>query len=59
MSPTPLLATPDLAQVARAMGADGKRITDLAQLRGLADRVRSLRRPLVLDCRVLRENVPI
>jgi thiamine pyrophosphate-dependent acetolactate synthase large subunit-like protein len=53
------LATPDLAEVARAMGAAGERVDDLAQLDGLPERLAGLRGPLVLDCRVMREGVGI
>jgi thiamine pyrophosphate-dependent acetolactate synthase large subunit-like protein len=51
------MATPDLAAVARSMGAQGERIEALEQLDALPVRLAELRGPLVLDCRVLREGV--
>jgi thiamine pyrophosphate-dependent acetolactate synthase large subunit-like protein len=53
------MATPDLAAVARSMGAQGERIDALEQLDGLPERLADLRGPLLLDCRVLREGVGI
>jgi thiamine pyrophosphate-dependent acetolactate synthase large subunit-like protein len=53
------LPTPDLAEVARAMGAQGERIDALEQLDRLPERLAGLRGPLVLDCRVMREGVGI
>jgi acetolactate synthase-1/2/3 large subunit len=53
------LATPDLADVARAMGAEGERITTLDQLDALPARLAELSGPLVLDCRVMRDGVGI
>ena len=50
------LPTPDLAGVARAMGADGIRVDALEGLDGLPER---LDRPLVLDCRIMRGGVGI
>jgi thiamine pyrophosphate-dependent acetolactate synthase large subunit-like protein len=54
-----LLATPDLAEVARAMGARGERIDALGQLGRLPDWLSGLDRPLVLDCRISRGDVAI
>ena len=53
------MRTPDLAEVARAMGAEGERIDALDQLDGLRERLTTLRGPLLLDCRVMREGVGI
>jgi thiamine pyrophosphate-dependent acetolactate synthase large subunit-like protein len=53
------LATPDLAAVARAMGAAGERIDALDQLDALPARLEGLSGPLVLDCRVMRDGVGI
>jgi hypothetical protein len=53
------LRTPDLAAVARAMGAEGLRIESLDQLDALPDRLARLRGPLLLDCRVMRDGVGI
>jgi thiamine pyrophosphate-dependent acetolactate synthase large subunit-like protein len=51
--------TPDLAEVARSMGAEGERIESLEQLDALPERLRGLRGPLLLDCRVMRDGVGI
>ena len=53
------MRTPDLAAVARAMGAEGLRIESLDQLDVLPDRLPRLRGPLLLDCRVMRDGVGI
>ncbi len=53
------MRTPDLAGVARAMGAEGLRIESLDQLDALPDRLARLRGPLLLDCRVMRDGVGI
>jgi hypothetical protein len=41
------------------MGADGRRIDALGLLDELPGWLEGLDRPLVLDCRVLRDGVPI
>jgi acetolactate synthase I/II/III large subunit len=53
------MRTPDLAAVARAMGAEGMRIESLDQLDVLPERLPRLRGPLLLDCRVMRDGVGI
>ena len=53
------MRTPDLAAVARAMGAEGLRIESLDQLDVLPERLPRLRGPLLLDCRVMRDGVGI
>jgi acetolactate synthase I/II/III large subunit len=53
------MRTPDLAEVARAMGAEGLRIESLDQLDVLPERLPRLRGPLLLDCRVMRDGVGI
>jgi acetolactate synthase I/II/III large subunit len=50
--------TPDFGAVARAMGADGERIEELGQLDALPEWLSALDGPLVLDCRVLRDDLP-
>jgi thiamine pyrophosphate-dependent acetolactate synthase large subunit-like protein len=51
--------TPDLADVARSMGAEGERVEALQQLDALPERLRELCGPLVLDWRVMRVGVGI
>jgi thiamine pyrophosphate-dependent acetolactate synthase large subunit-like protein len=53
------MRTPDLALVARSMGAQGERIHSIDQLEGLPERLDRLRGPLLLDCRVMRDGVGI
>jgi thiamine pyrophosphate-dependent acetolactate synthase large subunit-like protein len=53
------MRTPDLALVARSMGAQGERIHSVDQLEGLPERLDRLRGPLLLDCRVMRDGVGI
>jgi thiamine pyrophosphate-dependent acetolactate synthase large subunit-like protein len=53
------LRMPDLAEVARSMGAEGERVEPLEQLDALPERLRGLRGPLLLDCRVMRDGVGI
>lgn len=50
--------TPDLAAIARAMGADAERITNLDQIERLSDRFKSLDGPLFLDCVVAEGVLP-
>jgi len=47
--------TPDLAAVARAIGCQAERITRLEQIDALADRIRGLDGPLLLDCLLTQE----
>lgn len=53
------IPTPDLALVARAMGAEGQRIDAIEQLDELPGWLDGLDRPLVLDCRITRASVGI
>lgn len=50
--------TPDLAAIARSFGCDAERITELAQLDGLADRLAQLDGPLFLDVVITGEELP-
>jgi len=53
------MRTPDLAQVARSMGAQGERIDTLDALDRLPKWLSRLRGPLLLDCRIMRDGVGI
>jgi thiamine pyrophosphate-dependent acetolactate synthase large subunit-like protein len=48
-------STPSFAAVAQALGADGLTITSLDDVEQLRERVTSLSRPLIVDCRVTTE----
>lgn len=51
-------ATPDLAAIARSFGCEAERITELAQLDGLADRFACLDGPLFLDVVITGDELP-
>jgi len=50
--------TPDLAEVARAMGCEGAQISSLDQLNSVPEQLEALDRPLFLDCLITQELVP-
>jgi acetolactate synthase-1/2/3 large subunit len=50
-----LFSVPPLDQVARALGGEGMAVETLADLEPLADRLRTLDGPILLDCRISRD----
>jgi acetolactate synthase-1/2/3 large subunit len=50
-----LFAVPPLDQVARALGGEGMAVGSLADLESLAERLRTLDGPILLDCRISRD----
>lgn len=51
-------ATPNLAEIASAMGVRAYRVTDIGQLGDLGGQIRHLDRPMFLDCVITDEQLP-